>query len=80
MEVQGGRKMKVWERIKEFDDAKHMTREEIRDECYTLKYCPLEIEADYEFVGDKNFAGLCEKNKCDIKCLEEYLDRDIKVV
>ena len=70
--------MKVYEKIKEFNDAKHMTKEEIRNECYTLKYCPLDIEIEHGFIGDERFKKLCQRNKCDIKCLEEYLEMEVQ--
>lgn len=69
--------MKVYEKIKEFDDAKYMTKKEIKNECYALKYCPLDIEAEHRFIGDERFTRVCQKNKCDIKCLEEYLNMEV---
>lgn len=69
--------MKVWAKIAQFNDTKGWSKEKIASECYMHKYCPAEIEADYHFIGDKRFNNFC-KLDCSVKCLEEYLDLDIK--
>lgn len=66
--------MKVWEKISEFKDAKEWNKERIASECYMHRYCPVDIEEDNHFIGNKDF---CNTHKCDMECLNDYLDMEV---
>lgn len=70
--------MKVWERIAEFRDTKGWDKERIASECYMHKYCPTDIEEDNGFVGDKRLTEHCISHKCDMECLNDYLELEVK--
>lgn len=69
--------MKIYEKIAEFNDTKGWAKKRIASECYMHKYCPADIEEDYNFIGKKRLNEFCQF-KCDAECLDKYLELEVQ--
>ena len=70
--------MKVWEKIKTYEDTKNRTKDDIKNIFYNNRYIPCNCEINYNFIGSVNLNNLCNECKQDCeKCVEKYLDSKI---
>lgn len=60
--------MKVWEKVTELNNGQMIIH---------LSNCPSTIEEKYHALGERRFKRHCGIG-CGVKCLDEYLDLEIK--